>query len=82
MSGRRRARNVAHRVIGVPDATEVSETLARLQGEIDALRRAHEARTAEFGRLHDELARQQAVILEQASALEQLQSRLTARPDR
>lgn len=89
MSGRHAVRAAARRVLGAPDASDVGETLAQLRAAVQDLSATasnlgHErdAQAAQLVLLQEELARLGHVLREQATAIESLQSRLSADPGR
>lgn len=88
-AGRQRIRAGAQRVIGVPDASELSTALGALRDATGDLHARIEELTAALGaeaeereRLSEDLAALRAVVIEQTAVIEQLQSRLTAGPGR
>lgn len=87
MSGRESVRSAARRAIGVPDASEVGDTLREFQATLDALQSGIDAlqadranKSAELDRLRQELDELRRVILEQAAAIERLQGQRTSGP--
>lgn len=89
VSARDNLRSTARRAIGVPDATEVGDTLATLRAAVEALevsvatlREERDALAAEVTRQREEFLRLERAVLEQAAVLEVIQSQRTADLDR